>query len=155
LKDRQGVTTQYMSVHGGTSRALEEPRPAHRAGRVRQRPADEQLLPGQRFEVTLRRVAAPVRERVATGLESARARLRELLRRAALRQPALGQGWVARSLALGEHELRLKQLLTGRSDATTRATASSSACSPPLGQLARLPRHRRRCTARTTRSSSS
>ncbi len=117
LKDRQGVTTQYMSVTGG--------RP------VRWRSNDLTIEPigyadgpvtsacslGNAFTVTLRRVSERAHETLASGLTQVRQHgVVNYFGEQRFGNLRFGQGWVARDLALGEHEQALKALLCGHSE---------------------------------------
>lgn len=117
LKDRQGVTTQYMSVTGG--------RP------VRWRSNDLTIEPigyadgpvtsacslGNAFTVTLRRVSQRAHETLASGLAHVREHgVVNYFGEQRFGNLRFGQGWVARDLALGEHEAALKALLCGHSE---------------------------------------
>jgi tRNA pseudouridine13 synthase len=117
LKDRQGVTTQYMSVPSKKPVFL-------RTRDLRIEPAgfaQDELTSarssGNAFELTLRGISRGEREK----LQAAIAEVREQGVPNYFGEQRFGnlrynQGWIARDLALGSHERALKELLCARSE---------------------------------------
>lgn len=117
LKDRQGVTTQYMSVEGG--------RPVRWNGRdlriehigFAPEPVSSSCSLGNAFEVTLRRLAPALRAKIEASLDEVRAHgFVNYFGDQRFGNLRFGQGWIARDLAQGKVDRALKRLLTGRSD---------------------------------------
>jgi tRNA pseudouridine13 synthase len=129
LKDRQGVTAQYMSVPGGRQVELRTPELSiHLAGRARE-PLTSAASEGNEFTILVRGVGAGELEELS--------RRREEVRRFGLvnyfgaqRFGNLehGQGWIARELARGRTEAALRVLLVQRSprDDERRARAKAA-----------------------------
>lgn len=118
LKDRQGVTTQFMSVQGGKPVTWKSADlRIETAGFANDALTSDRSI-GNAFEVTLRRVDDASLERIAKALDEVRAHgFVNYFGEQRFGNLRFGQGWIARLLALGEHEEALKQLLCGRSDA--------------------------------------
>lgn len=112
LKDRQGVTIQYMSVEGGKPVALKvdgltiEP-----VGRAQTEIQSVHSL-GNEFEITLREIRRNDLEKMRDAAEIVRRcgvpNYFDEQRFGNLRH---GQGWVARDLMMGRNEQALKRLL--------------------------------------------
>jgi tRNA pseudouridine13 synthase len=116
LKDRQGVTSQYMSVAGGKRIELDRPElKIVPVGDARE-PLDARHSRGNAFEVRLRELSRGE----ATLLEDNRRIVEKLgvpnyfdeQRFGNLRH---GQGWVAKELMLENHEVALAKLLSAES----------------------------------------
>lgn len=116
LKDRQGVTTQYMSVAGGRPvRWRSNDLTIEPIGFARE-PVTSACSLGNAFAVTLRRLTPKSQEVLAAGLEQVRAHgVVNYFGEQRFGNLRFGQGWVARDLALGEHERALRSLLCGAS----------------------------------------
>ena len=117
LKDRQGVTTQYMSVQGG--------RPVFfKAADLRIEPAGfatEELTSakslGNAFEITIRGLRDGERAELERGLEDVRLHgMPNYFGEQRFGNQRHGQGWIARDLARKRHEDALKALVCGRSE---------------------------------------
>jgi tRNA pseudouridine13 synthase len=117
LKDRQGVTTQFMSVKNG--------RPVFsKHGDLRIEPAGyaaEELTSaaslGNEFEITVRGLTQVERDNLVVNVAEVKAYgLPNYFGEQRFGNLRHGQGWIARDLAQGRHELALKSLLCGRSD---------------------------------------
>lgn len=117
LKDRQGVTTQFMSVPGGKVVHLRTPELAiEPAGFAEEMLASRHSL-GNHFEIQVRALAPGAEARV----ESAAAAVREhglpnYFGEQRFGNLRAGQGWIARDLALGHRERALKNLLCTASE---------------------------------------
>lgn len=116
LKDRQGVTTQYMSLPRGRRVELERPELRIRPVGSAKEALRSEHSRGNRFELRLRELEPREEERLEKNL----AIVRKLgvpnyfgeQRFGNLRH---GQGWVARELMLGEDERALRNLLCAES----------------------------------------
>jgi len=117
LKDRQGVTTQYMSVEGGRPVRWSAPDLKIEPVGFAHEGLSSSHSVGNHFEVTLRHVTPSLRQRIETGLAEVREHgFVNYFGEQRFGNLRFGQGWVARRLALGEREQALKELLCGRSD---------------------------------------
>lgn len=116
LKDRQGITTQYMSVLGGrevrwTSAELKIEQVGFAMG-----PLTSGDSEGNAFEVTLRGLTPELAARVKPALAEVREHgFVNYFGEQRFGNLRFGQGWIARDLARGELEVALKNLLCGRS----------------------------------------
>jgi tRNA pseudouridine13 synthase len=118
LKDRQGVTTQFMSVQGGKPVTWKSADLRIETAGFASDALTSDHSVGNAFEVTLRRVDDAARERMSKALEEVRGHgFVNYFGEQRFGNLRFGQGWIARLLALGEHEEALKQLLCGHSDA--------------------------------------
>jgi tRNA pseudouridine13 synthase len=116
LKDRQGVTTQYMSVPSRQPVFL-------KTAALRIEPAgfaDRELTSaessGNAFEVTLRDLSRGARQRLEGEIADViRHGIPNYFGEQRFGNLRHNQGWIARDLALGEHERALKRLLCSRS----------------------------------------
>ena len=117
LKDRQGVTIQYMSVPVKKPVWLDELDLVIEPEGF----ADEQLesrhSQGNAFEVRLRGLSQGELTQLQPELDAVRAQgLINYFGEQRFGNLRFGQGWIARELALGRHEKALEQLLTSPSD---------------------------------------
>jgi tRNA pseudouridine13 synthase len=117
LKDRQGVTIQYMSVPVKKPVWLDELDLVIEPEGF----ADEQLesrhSQGNAFEVRLRGLTQGELTQLQPELEAVRAQgLINYFGEQRFGNLRFGQGWIARELALGRHEKALEQLLCSPSD---------------------------------------
>lgn len=117
LKDRQGVTTQYMSVPSKKPVFLKTPS-------LRIEPvgfADGELTSsassGNAFEVTVRGMSRPERSQLEEALAEVRQHgVPNYFGEQRFGNLRYNQGWIARDLALGAPERALKDLLCARSE---------------------------------------
>jgi len=117
LKDRQGITTQFMSVPGGRIVRWRSPEVSIEPVGF----ADEELASrhseGNEFEVTVRDLPPAADARVEAGLAAVRDHgLVNYFGEQRFGNLRSGQGWIARDLALGKHERALRALLTSTSE---------------------------------------
>jgi tRNA pseudouridine13 synthase len=117
LKDRQGITTQYMSVAGGRpARWRSDDLKIEHVG-FASGPLTSDCSEGNAFEVTLRNLSDSLMARLPPAVEEVRAHgFVNYFGEQRFGNLRFGQGWIARDLALGEHERALKSLLCGRSE---------------------------------------
>ena len=112
LKDRQGVTTQYMSVPSRQPVFLKTPALRIEPAGFSDRALTSAESAGNAFEVTIRRMSRAAREdlsrEIADVVEHGIPNYFGEQRFGNLRH---NQGWIARDLALGEHERALERLL--------------------------------------------
>jgi tRNA pseudouridine13 synthase len=112
LKDRQGVTTQYMSVRGGRLVRLRTPDLSIEPVGFAEEELESRHSLGNLFEVTVRDLAPAARSRVEAGVAAVREHgLPNYFGEQRFGNLSSGQGWIARDLALGKHERALKNLL--------------------------------------------
>jgi len=117
LKDRQGVTTQFMSVPGGRLVRLRTPdlsiEPVGFADEV----LESRHSLGNDFEITVREVSPSELPRVEAGVRALREHgLPNYFGEQRFGNLRSGQGWIARDLALGNRERALKSLLCSTSE---------------------------------------
>ena len=116
LKDRQGVTSQYMSLPGGKRVHLDEPElKIAPVGNARE-PLSAEFSRGNAFELRLREIT-PGEEQLLRANQELVARLGvpnyfDEQRFGNLRHE---QGWIAKGLMLGHHEAALRRLLCAES----------------------------------------
>ncbi len=117
LKDRQGVTTQFMSVHAGRPVFLKTPElRIEEVGRAA-RALESKDSRGNAFEITVRRLEPAERETLMRGVEEVRVHgLPNYFGEQRFGNLRHGQGWIARDLALGRHEAALRALVAGASE---------------------------------------
>ncbi len=117
LKDRQGVTTQFMSVPGGKLVRLQTPELAiEPAGFAQEILASRHSL-GNHFEINVRGLSAESLTRVDVALAAVREHgLPNYFGEQRFGNLRSGQGWIARDLALGQRERALKSLLCSDSE---------------------------------------
>jgi tRNA pseudouridine13 synthase len=117
MKDRQGVTTQFMTVRGGRPVRFRTPNLRVETAGFAQHELSSQDSVGNGFEIVLRGVGPAERDEIER--EAAVVREHGLpnyfgeQRFGNLRH---GQGWVAKELALGRTEAALKNLLAAPSE---------------------------------------
>ncbi|MBL8861386.1 MAG: tRNA pseudouridine(13) synthase TruD [Planctomycetes bacterium] len=117
LKDRQGVTTQFMSVRGGRPVRFMTPSLKVETAGFAPQALTSRDSTGNGFEIVLRGVAASERAEIERELPDVRdngvPNYYGDQRFGNLRH---GQGWVAKELALGRHEDALWNLLAAPSE---------------------------------------
>ena len=117
LKDRQGVTTQYMSVSGGKPVRLRTPELRIEPVGFAEEVLESRHSLGNRFEVTVRAVPPGVLPRIEASLAEVREHgLVNYFGEQRFGNLAAGQGWIARDLALGKVERALERLLCSASE---------------------------------------
>jgi tRNA pseudouridine13 synthase len=117
LKDRQGVTTQFMSVPGGKVVRLRTPELAIEPAGFAEEVLESRHSLGNHFEIRVRALSPGAEVRV----EAAAAAVREhglpnYFGEQRFGNLRAGQGWIARDLALGHRERALKSLLCSDSE---------------------------------------
>jgi tRNA pseudouridine13 synthase len=117
LKDRQGVTVQFMSVKGGKPVFLKTPElRIEPAGFAAQELSSSSSL-GNAFEITVRGLTHHERDQLVRGTAEVKAYgLPNYFGEQRFGNLRHGQGWIARDLARGQHELALRMLIAGRSE---------------------------------------
>jgi tRNA pseudouridine13 synthase len=117
LKDRQGLTTQFMSVKGGRPVFLKTPElRIESAGFAAHELTSAESL-GNAFEITVRRLSHEDYEALVRGVAEVKAYgLPNYFGEQRFGNLRHGQGWIARDLALKKHEIALRALLSARSD---------------------------------------
>lgn len=124
LKDRQGVTTQYMSVAKGRPVRFDVPGLSIEPVGFSDEPLTSAASAGNAFEIVLRGLAEGDAERLAREAEDVREHgLVDYFGAQRFGNLRGGQGWIARELALGRHEDALHALLCSRSEADDERTA--------------------------------
>ena len=132
LKDRQGITTQFMSVSGGRMVRLRTPDVSIELAGFSEEGLTSRHSEGNEFEVVVRDLPHASAPRVEAGIAAVREHgLVNYFGEQRFGNLRAGQGWIARDLALGKHERALKHLLgsaSERDDARNRKfkTALSS-----------------------------
>ena len=132
LKDRQGITTQFMSVSGGRMVRLRTPDVSIELAGFSEEGLTSRHSEGNEFEVVVRDLPPASAPRVEAGIAAVREHgLVNYFGEQRFGNLRAGQGWIARDLALGKHERALKHLLgssSERDDARNRKfkTALSS-----------------------------
>jgi tRNA pseudouridine13 synthase len=117
LKDRQGVTTQYMSVAGGRPVRLRTPELRIEPVGFAEEVLESRHSLGNRFEVTVRAVPQGTLPRIEASLAAVREHgLVNYFGEQRFGNLAAGQGWIARDLALGKHGRALERLLCAGSE---------------------------------------
>lgn len=117
LKDRQGITTQFMSVKGGRAVFLKTPELRIEPAGFAARALSSADSLGNAFVITVRRLPPGEREALERGAAEVREHgLPNYFGEQRFGNLRHGQGWIARDLALGRHEAALRALLAGRSD---------------------------------------
>lgn len=112
LKDRQGVTRQYMSVLGGRSVNLRRPELTIEDAGFAERALTSTDSRGNAFRVVVRDLGDLELERMRRGLAAVRAHgLPNYFAEQRFGNLRHGQGWIARDLMLGREEEALKRLL--------------------------------------------
>lgn len=117
LKDRQGVTTQFMSVAGGKPVRLHTPELSIELAGFADEVLESRHSLGNRFEITVREIPPGALPKVESALAAVREHgLVNYFGEQRFGNLASGQGWIARDLALGKHERALKHLLASVSE---------------------------------------
>lgn len=117
LKDRQGVTIQYMSVPVKKPVWLEELDLVIQPEGFADEPLESRHSQGNAFEVRLRGLTQKELTELEPELESVRSHgVINYFGEQRFGNLRFGQGWIARELALGKHEKALEQLLCSQSD---------------------------------------
>ena len=116
LKDRQGVTSQHMSLFGGKIVQIDRPELKIVQIGVADEPLTAEFSRGNEFELRLRDVDRGERRLIERNREVVEKfgvpNYFDEQRFGNLRH---GQGWVAKELMLGRHEIALKKLLAAES----------------------------------------
>ncbi|MBK7645209.1 MAG: tRNA pseudouridine(13) synthase TruD [Planctomycetes bacterium] len=117
LKDRQGVTTQYMSVPVRKPVHLVERDIVIEPEGFADEPLESRHSDGNAFEVRLRGLTQKEFTELGPELEAVRSHgVINYFGEQRFGNLRFGQGWIARELALGRHEKALEQLLCSPSD---------------------------------------
>ncbi len=117
LKDRQGVTVQYMSAPGGRRVELSEPSIKIETMGSSSRALSSQDSAGNAFAIVLRDVSATEAKTLQENLEPVRRHgLPNYFGEQRFGNLRGHQGWIARDLALGRAEEALKRLLASRNE---------------------------------------
>lgn len=117
LKDRQGVTTQYMSVASKKPVFLRTPSLRIEPVGFAERELTSEASTGNAFELTLRGVSRASRAELEKSVEAVREQgVPNYFGEQRFGNLRYNQGWIARDLALGEHERALRELLSARSE---------------------------------------
>ena len=117
LKDRQGVTIQYMSVPVKKPVWLDELDIVIEPEGFADEPLESRHSQGNAFEVRLRGLTQAEFTQLQPELEAVRAHgVINYFGEQRFGNLRFGQGWIARELALGRHEKALEQLLTAPSE---------------------------------------
>jgi len=117
LKDRQGVTIQYMSVPVKKPVWLDELDLIIEPEGFADEPLESRHSQGNAFEVRLRGLTQKELTELEPELEEVRAHgVINYFGEQRFGNLRFGQGWIARELALGRHEKALEQLLCSPSD---------------------------------------
>jgi tRNA pseudouridine13 synthase len=117
LKDRQGVTIQFMSVKGGKPVFLKTPELRIEPAGFAAHELSSSSSRGNAFEITVRGLTHSEREQLVRGTAEVKAYgLPNYFGEQRFGNLRHGQGWIARDLAQGRHEMALRMLLAGRSE---------------------------------------
>lgn len=117
LKDRQGVTIQFMSVQGGRPVFWKSPDLRIETAGYAATALSSTASLGNEFEITLRGLTHDERDELVRGVAEVKAYgLPNYFGEQRFGNLRHGQGWIARDLARGKHEDALKKLLCGRSE---------------------------------------
>jgi len=117
LKDRQGVTIQYMSVPVKKPVWLDELDLIIEPEGFADEPLESRHSQGNAFEVRLRGLTQKELTELEPELEAVRSHgVINYFGEQRFGNLRFGQGWIARELALGRHEKALEQLLCSPSD---------------------------------------
>jgi tRNA pseudouridine13 synthase len=116
LKDRQGITTQYMSVPKGRIVSLKTPELRIEAAGFAAEPLASEHSSGNAFEIVVRDLSRAALERMRAATEEVKAAgIPNYFGEQRFGNLRFGQGWIARDLLLGEHERALRSLLASPS----------------------------------------
>lgn len=117
LKDRQGVTIQFMSVKGGRPVFLNTVELRIETAGFAAHELTSADSQGNAFEITVRGLTLDEREQLTRGAAEVKAYgLPNYFGEQRFGNLRHGQGWIARDLARGRHEVALRMLLAGRSE---------------------------------------
>ncbi|MBL8859109.1 MAG: tRNA pseudouridine(13) synthase TruD [Planctomycetes bacterium] len=117
LKDRQGVTVQFMTVKGGRPVFLKTPELRIETAGFASREITSSDSEGNAFEITVRKMSDEEREALVKGAAEVKAYgLPNYFGEQRFGNLRHGQGWIARDLALGKHEVALRALIAGKSE---------------------------------------
>jgi tRNA pseudouridine13 synthase len=117
LKDRQGVTIQYMSVPGGKRVEIVEPDLRIEPVGCADRPIESTDSAGNAFEINVRAISKTELNALRRNLDVVRAiGVPNYFDDQRFGNVRYHQGWVARDLMLGRAEDALRRLLTARSE---------------------------------------
>jgi tRNA pseudouridine13 synthase len=117
LKDRQGITTQFMSVPGGKIVRWRSPEISIEFAGFSAEALTSRHSEGNDFEVTVRDLPREAEPRVEAAIAAVRDHgLVNYFGEQRFGNLLSGQGWIARDLALGKHERALRNLLGAGSE---------------------------------------
>ncbi len=117
LKDRQGVTTQFMSAPRGRAVRLQTPELKIEAVGFAREPLSPAHSLGNAFDVRLRELSPRSLERIEVELQVVREHgIPNYFGEQRFGNLRHGQGWIARDLVVGEHERALQSLLCAKSE---------------------------------------
>lgn len=117
LKDRQGMTTQFMSAPKGRAVWLRTPELTIEAVGFADEPLSSEHSLGNAFDVRLRGVSRRALDRIEVELDAVRAHgIPNYFGEQRFGNLRYGQGWIARDLVIGARERALKALLCAKSD---------------------------------------
>ncbi|MDP6539265.1 MAG: tRNA pseudouridine(13) synthase TruD [Planctomycetota bacterium] len=125
LKDRQGVTSQHMSVQGGRSVRIDRPEFSVRSVGFASEPLAARHSLGNGFRIRVRDLGhAEVDHLKAQVPAVTRVGLPNYFDEQRFGNLRHGQGWIAKDLMLGRNERALRSLLAARSPRDDRRTAA-------------------------------
>jgi len=117
LKDRQGITTQFMSVPGGRMVRWQSPEISIEFAGFSGEALTSRHSEGNDFDVIVRDLPRDAETRVEAGIAAVREHgLVNYFGEQRFGNLRSGQGWIARDLALGKHERALRNLLGAGSE---------------------------------------
>jgi tRNA pseudouridine13 synthase len=117
LKDRQGVTTQFMSAPRAHVVRLQTPDLKIEAVGFASEPLTSAHSFGNAFDVRLREMSTREIDRIEVELQTVREHgIPNYFGEQRFGNLRHGQGWIARDLVVGEHERALKSLLCAKSE---------------------------------------
>lgn len=117
LKDRQGITTQFMSVPGGRMVRWRGAEVSIEFAGFADEVLTSRHSEGNDFEVIVRDLPVAAESRVEAGIASVNEHgLVNYFGEQRFGNLRSGQGWIARDLALGHHERALRSLLGSTSE---------------------------------------
>ena len=123
LKDRQGVTTQFMSVRGGRPVEVNEPELSIALAGCADDHLTSERSRGNAFRVRLRAVEPDELADLRRGLSEVRRHgVVNYFDEQRFGNLVHGQGWIAKGLIRGQTEAALRRLLTARSPRDDRRT---------------------------------
>lgn len=123
LKDRQGVTTQFMSVHHGRPVFVKTPELRIDTAGFSDEALESRHSRGNAFDLIVRGLVPGDRQSIEEQAIDLRAHgMPNYFGEQRFGNVKHGQGWIARELALGRHEKALRMLLAGWSDGDDERT---------------------------------